>query len=328
MTTANQVQTKHLPKRKGLDMLKGIAIIGIFLYHLIPSIFPGGFLGVPLFFVLSGYLMFTTSTSYLNTETFPVMDYYKKRTRRIIPPLFIMVMLVCCAMTLMKSRQMIGIREQILSIFLGYNNWWQIEQDASYFSHLTNASPFTHLWFLGVEIQFYLLWPLLFFLYKKLCRHAGAKHACFLFALLAILSFSAMLMLYHPGKDPSRVYYGTDTMGFSLFLGMFLGALRYSFPKLRTSKPAQCEIPILAGMLAVIFLLFLLVSGNAPLLYLGGMFLISIFFAFVILFFENHKALFHDLPLSAQTAWLGKYSYYIYLWHYPVIVLILTGLHN
>ena len=155
MTTANQVQTKHLPKRKGLDMLKGIAIIGIFLYHLIPSIFPGGFLGVPLFFVLSGYLMFTTSTSYLNTETFPVMDYYKKRIRRIIPPLFIMVMLVCCAMTLMKSRQMIGIREQILSIFLGYNNWWQIEQDASYFSHLTNASPFTHLWFLGVEMQFY-----------------------------------------------------------------------------------------------------------------------------------------------------------------------------
>ena len=123
MTTANQVQTKHLPKQKGLDMLKGIAIIGIFLYHLIPSIFPGGFLGVPLFFVLSGYLMFTTSTSYLNTETFPVMDYYKKRIRRIIPPLFIMVMLVCCAMTLMKSRQMIGIREQILSIFLGYNNW-------------------------------------------------------------------------------------------------------------------------------------------------------------------------------------------------------------
>ena len=215
----------HLPKRKGLDILKGISIIGIFLYHLIPSIFPGGFLGVPLFFVLSGYLMFMTSTSYLNTETFPVMDYYKKRIRRIIPPLFIMVMLVCCAMTLMKSRQMIGIREQILSIFLGYNNWWQIEQDASYFSHLTNASPFTHLWFLGVEMQFYLLWPLLFFLYKKLCRHAGAKHACFLFALLAILSFAAMLMLYHPGKDPSRVYYGTDTMGFSLFLGMFLGAL-------------------------------------------------------------------------------------------------------
>ena len=84
----------HLPKRKGLDILKGISIIGIFLYHLIPSIFPGGFLGVPLFFVLSGYLMFMTSTSYLNTETFPVMDYYKKRIRRIIPPLFIMVMLV------------------------------------------------------------------------------------------------------------------------------------------------------------------------------------------------------------------------------------------
>lgn len=328
MTTANTVQTKHLPKRKGLDMLKGIAIIGIFLYHLIPSIFPGGFLGVPLFFVLSGYLMFVTSTSYLDTETFPVLDYYKKRISRIIPPLFVMVMLVCGAMTLMKSRQMIGIREQILSIFLGYNNWWQIEQDASYFSHLTNASPFTHLWFLGVEMQFYLLWPLLFFLYKKLYKHAGAKYACLLFPVLAVFSLAAMLVQYHPGDDPSRVYYGTDTMGFSLFLGMSLGALRFGFPTLRVPGMVRREVPVLAGMLAVIFLLFLLISGNTPFLYLGGMFLISIFFAGVILFFENHKALLHDLPLSAQTAWLGKYSYYIYLWHYPVIVLILTGLHH
>lgn len=328
MTTANITRTTQHPKRKGLDMLKGIAIIGIFLFHLIPSVFPGGFLGVILFFVLSGYLMYETGISRLDAETFPVMEYYKKRIKRIIPPLFIMVMLICAVMTLIKSRQMIGIQEQVLSIFLGYNNWWQIEQDTSYFSHLTGASPFIHLWFLAVEMQFYLLWPLLFFLYKKLYKRFGARYAGFFFLMLAIFSLAAMLVRYHPGDDPSRVYYGTDTMGFSLFLGMFLGALRHGFPTLRVPRMVRCEVPILAGILAIIFLLFLLVSGNAPLLYQGGMFIISIFFAGVILFFENHRGLLHHLPLSVQTAWLGKYSYYIYLWHYPVIVLILTGLHH
>ena len=206
MTQTNELTRQHLPKKKGLDMLKGIAISGIFLYHLIPSVFPGGFLGVPLFFVLSGYLMYTTSVPYLETNSFPALDYYKKRISRLIPPLFLMVMLTCCVMTLTHSRQMIGIREQILSIFLGYNNWWQIAQDASYFSRLTGASPFTHLWFLGVEMQFYLIWPLLFYLYKKIFRLPGRKRACFFFLIPAFLSLADMICLYHPGSDPSRVY--------------------------------------------------------------------------------------------------------------------------
>ena len=308
-------------------MLKGIAISGIFLYHLIPSVFPGGFLGVPLFFVLSGYLMYTTSVPYLETNSFPALDYYKKRISRLIPPLFLMVMLTCCVMTLTHSRQMIGIREQILSIFLGYNNWWQIAQDASYFSRLTEASPFTHLWFLGVEMQFYLIWPLLFYLYKKIYRLPGRKRACFFFLILAFLSLAAMICLYHPGSDPSRVYYGTDTMGFTLFLGMFLGALRHNYPVLCTPVSRKRHLPVFAGMFGITLLLFLLVKGSNSFLYLGGMFLISVFFAVMILFTENQRTLAQELPLASQTALLGKYSYNIYLWHYPVIVLLLTAFH-
>lgn len=327
MTQTNELSGQHLPKKKGLDMLKGIAILGIFFYHLIPSVFPGGFLGVPLFFVLSGYLMYTTSISYLNADTYPALDYYKKRISRLIPPLFVMVMVTCSVMTLTHSRQMIGIREQILSIFLGYNNWWQIAQNASYFSRLTGASPFTHLWFLGVEMQFYLIWPLLFFLYKKLYHWLGGKRACFFFLLPALFSLVAMICLYHPGADPSRVYYGTDTMGFTLCLGMFLGALRHNYPILCTPADRKRQLPIFAGMLGITLILFLLVKGSNTFLYLGGMFVISVFFAVMILFTENQKTLSQELPLAGQTAFLGKYSYNIYLWHYPVIVLLLTALH-
>lgn len=327
MTQTNEFSRQHLPKKKGLDMLKGIAISGIFLYHLIPSVFPGGFLGVPLFFVLSGYLMHTTAISYLETDSFPALDYYKKRISRLIPPLFLTVMLTCCVMTLTHSRQMIGIREQILSIFLGYNNWWQIAQDASYFSRLTGASPFTHLWFLGVEMQFYLIWPLLFYLYKKIYHLLGGKRACFFFLIPAFLSLGTMICLYHPGSDPSRVYYGTDTMGFTLFLGMFLGALRHNFPVLCTPVSRNRQIPVFAAMLGITLLLFLAVKGSNSFLYLGGMFMISVFFAVMILFTENQKTLAQELPLASQTALLGKYSYNIYLWHYPVIVLLLTAFH-
>ena len=160
---------------KSLDTLRGIGITGIFLYHLFPSVFPGGFLGVPLFFVLSGYLMFITSESRFQKGKFSVGNYYKKRILKIYPALFTMVMAICCYLTLFQRSLLTGIQGEIASIFLGYNNWWQIGQKASYFSKTGNASLFTHLWFLAVELQLYLLWPMLFFLYKKGCQIAGKK---------------------------------------------------------------------------------------------------------------------------------------------------------
>ncbi len=328
MTCTNESSRQRSPKKKGLDMIKGIAITGIFLYHLIPSIFPGGFLGVPLFFVLSGYLMYTTATRYLTETSFPVWKYYKKRISRLMPALFIMVMLICCYMTIIHSRQIIGIRPQVLSIFLGYNNWWQISQNASYFTKMTEMSPFTHLWFLGVEMQFYLIWPLFFLLYKKLYRNYSKQAAGFFFLLLSLLSLTAMLYFYQPGNDPSRVYYGTDTMGFTICLGIFLGAVRHNFPKLQKPVPVKLQMPLFTIMLFITILQFLFVNGNCHYLYQGGMFGISVFFALMILLVENSKTLPRNIPLSSPAALLGRHSYSIYLWHYPVIVLILASLQK
>ena len=133
----NTINTKQ--KIAGFDALRGIAIIGIVLYHLYPSIFPGGFLGVPLFFVLSGYLMFITSDVKWEKGKFSIKSYYKKRFIKIFPPLFFTVIAVCSYLTLFQRGQMAGIRKELCSIFLGYNNWWQIMENSSYFSRLINA---------------------------------------------------------------------------------------------------------------------------------------------------------------------------------------------
>lgn len=306
-------------RNTGIEALRGIGIIGIFLYHLFPSVFQGGFLGVPLFFVLSGYLMFVTSESRCKKGTFHIGSYYKKRFVKIFPPLFTMVVMVCCYLTLTNISRMSGMRQEICSIFLGYNNWWQIKQNTSYFSKLTGASVFTHLWFLAVIVQLYIIWPFLFYFYKKGCQIIGGKKMCFLFLLLAVLSAGKMLFLYTPGEDPSRVYYGTDTMAFSLLIGVFLGAVRQQF-HMRFTFTRKTLLALLSFCVLIICILFITVNGQDQFLYQGGMFLISLFFAAIVSIMENHRQMVGELSGILWLSFLGEKSYGIYLWHYPIIV--------
>lgn len=314
-------QSNNLQRKKEFDILRGIGITGIVLYHLFPSVFPGGFLGVPLFFVLSGYLMFNTSERRWRDGNFHILGYYKNRILKIIPPLFTMVVIVCCYLTLTDSSLLIGMWKEICSIFFGVDNWWQIEQNASYFSRLSNTSPFTHLWFLAVEIQFYLFWPFLFLFYKRCCRRINGRKACFFFLLLAILSAGEMLFLYTPGEDPSRVYYGTDTMGFSLFTGIFLGAVRQQYKSL--CFDLRENIITKSIFLLIPCILFLTINGQNDFLYQGGLFIISLFYAVMINLMENQNSPAGDTVNTSLFSFLGQKSYHIYLWHYPIIILAL-----
>lgn len=345
-----QDKTREWDKtRIPLDALKGIAILGIVLYHAFPSYVPGGFLGVPLFFVLSGYLMFTTTLQKWRSGSFHICDYYQNRIKKIMFPCFVMVMCVCAYMTIRNSPQMIGIRQQVASIFLGYNNWWQIAQNASYFEKHTASSPFTHLWYLSVEMQFYLIWPLLFWGYCRLSKRkykgdivGNAKYrklgkevyqnakrndqrrgiAGVCFGGIALLSVFAMILRYVPGQDPSRVYYGTDTMAFNVLLGILLGALRqnYSFWRVQFSTFWRRICVVLST--CTIIILFHFVYGTDSLLYQGGMFVISVWYMLLINFIENHKKAVTNSFCANCLAVVGKYSFYLYLWHYPILVLL------
>lgn len=313
-----------IQKKRGLDALRGIGITGIVLYHAFPSVFPGGFLGVPLFFVLSGYLMFVTSSTRWEKGEFNIINYYKKRLMKIYPPMFAMVMAVCCFLTIFHPNRMTGIRGELSSILLGYDNWWQIRQNASYFTKNMGNSPFTHLWFLSMELQFYLLWPALFFLYQKGREAIGGRKMCVLFLILALLSVARMWYLYVPGEDPSRVYYGTDTMAFSLLAGSFLGAVRQQYAGLFVPiKQKQKTTKLLELFILAVFFLFMTVNGQCRFLYQGGMFLVSLFFVCMIYVVENQGEKIGKLLDSSLVSLLGRYSYLIYLWHFPIIILAL-----
>lgn len=300
----------------GLDGLRGIAVIGVILYHLFPNTVKGGFLGVSLFFVLSGYLIAWTSEKYCAAGGFEFAAFYKKRFQRIYPSLLIVVFVTAGILRLVDPHLINGMREEVFSVFLGYNNLWQISQNSSYFTQIANASPFTHLWSLAIELQFYLIWPLLYIVYQKTKK----KYSLYVFRIPMILSFLSLEILFQPGEDVTSVYYGTITRMFSLFLGVLL-AVKSKRKRARrlTRNRIRKKILYFWILFAVLVLAYLFMDGQSAFTYRIGLFVTS------ILFYELMKlATDSQLPIGKwldwkPLAWIGKRSYEIYLWQYPVI---------
>lgn len=300
----------------GLDGLRGIAVIGVILYHLFPNTVKGGFLGVSLFFVLSGYLIAWTSEKYCTAGRFEFIAFYKKRFQRIYPSLLIVVFVTVGILKLMDSRLVNGIQEEVFSIFLGYNNLWQISQNSSYFTQSANASPFTHLWSLSIELQFYMIWPLLYIVYKK----AKKKYGLYVFRILIFLSIFSLEILFQPGEDATSVYYGTITRIFSLFLGVLLAekSKRNRVRRLTQNKIRK-KIQYFWILFSMLIFAYLFMDGQSAFTYRIGLFATS------IIFYELLKlAIDPQLPIGkwmdwTPLSWIGKRSYEIYLWQYPVI---------
>src|ERR1700722_12486148 len=198
----------RLPYRAGLDGLRALAVAGVFLYHANVSWMPGGFLGVDLFFVLSGYLI----TSLLLHEfsargAINLVAFWGRRARRLFPAVAVVILFALLA-TLTIARDDLGrTRADALSAIVYLTNWHEIIASHSYFNQFGRPSLLQHLWSLAVEEQFYLFWPLILIFSM---RRFGRKGTIGLTALLALVSFALMLVLYNPDGDPSRVYYGTD----------------------------------------------------------------------------------------------------------------------
>lgn len=306
---------------KGLDGLRGLAVISVILYHMYPSVFKGGFLGVSLFFVLSGYLIAVTSENNWSKGDFKTGFFYKKRLKRIYPPLFIVVFATVGLAAILTINVWKGSKTELASIILGYNNWWQISQNASYFTRIANASPFRHLWSLSIEIQFYLLWPLLFLFHKYLQNRGFKEYSHYIYLALSILSFFVLQFAFRE-NDISRAYYGTDTRMFSLFLGAFTGTMQYRRGSRKTTY-RQKRIYLFEFVVCMSFFLIACVcmDGEQELTYRIWLLVTSFLFCKII-----NLAVHANLPLGGwldrrPLKWIGKRSYEIYLWHYPVIFL-------
>ena len=303
----------------GLDGLRGIAILGVIGYHLAPGIFHGGFLGVNLFFVLSGYLMAVTSRRSQAGEGFHALAFYRRRAARIYPALALCVCGTLCVAWLLTPDVLAGIRGEVISILTGSNNWWQITQNASYFTKITGTSPFTHLWSLAIEMQFYLIWPLLFLVYTVLERKT--TKAPLGLSLLISLSVLALFLHFQPGEDPSRVYYGSDTRFFALLLGAFIGLQKRSRQK-RSENQAIIYIVAFLSLLAAQILLYFIADGEQPTTYWLLLFPSSWIGAALIKLCADRRFSFGRLLDMKPLSWIGKRSYEFYLIQYPILFFV------
>lgn len=306
----------------GLDSLRGLAILGVILYHINFNWMPGGFLGVTVFFVLSGYLITDIlAIEWKNNKRIDLKKFWLSRARRLLPGMLIMLIVTLAWITIFHSSLLVKMRGDSLAALLYFSNWWYIYHKLSYFDSFSQLSPLNHFWSLAVEEQFYVVWPfaisLGFYYIKKQSR-------MILFICLgAIASALAMAILYEPGSDPSRIYYGTDTRAFSLLIG---AALALIWPSSRLANKiipqARLILDVIGGLaLIIILIMFWKTNQYEPFLYRGGMVLLSLATALLVANLAHPASRIAQFLRFRPLRWMGVRSYGIYLWHYPIITL-------
>lgn len=230
-------QRRYMP---GLDGLRALAVIAVIVYHLNPDWLPGGLLGVGVFFTLSGYLITDILVSQWDTyHSFKMKDFWLRRARRLLPAMLTVVAVIVLCSLLFDPSRLMALRGDVPAALLYMSNWWFIFHQVSYFESFGPPSPLGHLWSLAVEEQFYILWPLMLALGLKYMPKRIVLAGWV--TCLALISALLMAVIYVPGTDPSRVYYGTDTRGFALLIGAAL-ALVWPSGKLKGQASAKARL--------------------------------------------------------------------------------------
>lgn len=309
----------------GLDGIRAIAIIGVLLYHAGFDPLPGGFLGVDVFFVLSGFLITSLILEQFGrTGTINFKQFYLGRARRLLPALFLMLLVVGLTVAFIYTDSAPSFRADALASIFYVNNWWYIVADHSYFEFTGRPALLNHLWSLAVEEQFYLVWPFIAFLViRKFSRGALG-----LVAFSGAIASTAWMVIIATSQsmpeltDPSRAYFGTDSHAMGLLIGAALATIWRPGRIPETIAPRARAILTGAGivLLALLGAFYLLSSEFSPFLYHGGFLVLAILVAGIIVL-ATHPALPLGIWLGvAPLRYLGQRSYGIYLWHWPIFM--------
>ena len=306
----------------GLDSLRGLAILGVILYHINFNWLPGGFLGVTVFFVLSGYLITDIlAMEWKRNKRIDLKKFWLSRARRLLPGMIVMLVITLAWITIFHSSLLEKMRGDSLAALFYVSNWWYIYHKLSYFDNFNQISPLNHFWSLAVEEQFYVVWP--FIISLGLYYIKKQSRMILLICLGAFASALAMANLYEPGVDPSRIYYGTDTRAFSLLIGAVLALVWPSNRLANKIIPKARFILDVVGGIALIIILVMFWKTNQydPFLYKGGMVLLSIATALLVANLAHPASRIAQFLRFRPLRWVGVRSYGIYLWHYPILTL-------